>query len=101
MTYDEEDKHLRQFQDGALNMELLIPFRPGAQPTEYFSIAIRHGSLKVFEIRWDKTGYFKVCVFKSGDWERTLHVARSPEPPTVGSGCSKSGNEQTRRSTAF
>ena len=70
-------KHLRQFQDGALYMELLIPFRPTPQATEYSSIEIRHGRLKVLEIRWDKTGYFKVRVFKPGDWERTLRgIAR-------------------------
>ena len=65
MTYDEEDKHLRQFHDGALYMELLEPFRPHL--TEYFSIVIQHGRLKVFEIRWDKTGSFKVVVFKPGE----------------------------------
>jgi hypothetical protein len=64
LTYDGEDKHLRQFQDGALYMELLIPFRPTAQPTEYSSIEIRHGRLKVFEIRWNKDGQFKIVVFK-------------------------------------
>ena len=57
-------------------MELLEPFRPGSLPTEYFSIVIRHGRSKVFEIRWNKAQLFKIITFKPGEWERTLHVAR-------------------------
>jgi hypothetical protein len=77
LTYDREEKHLRKFDFDGLYMELLETFRASAQPTEYSSIEIRHGRLKVLEIRWDKTGYFKVRVFKPGDWERTLRgIAR-------------------------
>jgi len=72
LTFDGEDKHLRQFKDGALYMDLLIPFRPHAPPTEYSSIEIRYGRPKVLEIRWDTASLFKIVVFKPGDWERTL-----------------------------
>lgn len=72
LTFDGEDKHLQQFRDGALYMGLLTLFRPGALPTEYSSIEIRHGRLKVFEVRWDKTGSFKLVTFKPSEWERSL-----------------------------
>jgi hypothetical protein len=78
LTYDGQDKHLHLFECGALNMELLIPFRPGAQPTEYSSILIRDGRLKVFEIRWDNTGSFKVVTFKPGEWEQRLRALALP-----------------------
>ena len=71
---DGDDKYLRKFDYDWLFMELLTPFRAGAQPTEYSSIEIRHGRLKVFEIRWDKAGSFKVVMFKPGEWERSLRA---------------------------
>ena len=71
---DLEDKHLRQFQDGALHLDLLIPFRPDAQPTEYSSIEIRYGCLKVFGIRWDKAGSFKVVTLKPGEWSKAARA---------------------------
>jgi hypothetical protein len=75
LEYDGEDKYLRKFDYDWLFIELLTPFRAGAQPTEYSSIEIRHGRLKVFEIRWDKAGSFKIVTFKPGEWERTLRAA--------------------------
>jgi hypothetical protein len=75
LDYDGDDKYLRKFDYDWLFMELLTPFRAGALPTEYSSIEIRHGRLKVFEIRWDKTGSFKIVTFKPGEGERTLRAA--------------------------
>jgi hypothetical protein len=74
IAYDGEEKHLHLYRCDTLNMELLIPFRPGAQPTEYSSLLIRRGRLKIFEIRWDKTGPFKVVTFKPGEWEQRLRA---------------------------
>jgi hypothetical protein len=75
LTCDGEDKHLRQVNYDWLRMDLLEPFRAGAQPTEFSSIVIREARLKVLEIRWDKAGLFRILVFKPGDWERTLRLA--------------------------
>lgn len=38
-----------------------------------------HGA-KVFEIRWDKTGFFKIVHYEPGDWERTLRAWPAPVP---------------------
>jgi hypothetical protein len=38
-----------------------------------------HGE-KVFEIRWDKAGGFKVVHYDQGDWERTLRTWPEPIP---------------------
>jgi hypothetical protein len=35
---------------------------------------------KVFEVRWDKAGGFKVVHYDQGDWERTLRAWPAPIP---------------------
>jgi hypothetical protein len=35
---------------------------------------------KVFEIRWDNAGGFKVIHYDQGDWERTLGAWPAPIP---------------------
>jgi hypothetical protein len=77
LAWDGEDKRLRKFADGALVLKLWEPFRPKAPRTEFSSIQILYGDLKVFEIRWDDAGHVKVVVYKPGDWEGALrNVAR-------------------------
>jgi hypothetical protein len=78
LTWDGKDKRLRKFEDGALVLKLWVPFRPEAPRTEFSSIQILYGGLRVFDIRWDDAGRFKIVTFVPGDWERTLRIiARS------------------------
>lgn len=80
VTFDDEDKHLRTFNEGGFIIELAEPFRAAALPTEYSSLLIRYRHSKVLEIRWDKTGLFKVLRYEPGDWERTLLDWPEPIP---------------------
>jgi hypothetical protein len=54
------------------------PFRPYARPDEFSRLRIRLHGEKVFEIRWDKAGGFKVVHYDQGDWERTLRAWPAP-----------------------
>ncbi len=80
VTFEGEDKHLRNFDDDGFSMVLVEPFRAAARPTEYSSLLIRYRHSKVLEIRWDKTGQFKVLRYEPGDWERILHSWPEPIP---------------------
>jgi hypothetical protein len=77
---DGEEKQLREFEDDGLAIELAAPFRPYARPDEFSRLRIRLHGEKVFEIRWDKAGGFKVVHFDHGDWERTLRAWPVPIP---------------------
>lgn len=50
-----------------LYMDLVKPFRTGAQLTEFLGSRSATAVLKVFEIRLDKVNLFKVVLFKPGD----------------------------------
>jgi hypothetical protein len=73
-----EEKHLREFEDDGMAIELAAPFRPHARPDEFSRLRIRVHGEKVFEIRWDKAGGFEVVHFDRGDWERTLRSWPAP-----------------------
>jgi hypothetical protein len=72
LDVDGESKYLRTFEDGSLSLELLVPHRTSAHPTDFSQIEIRADGRKVFDIRWDATGYFKTVLYEQGDWERDL-----------------------------
>ena len=80
LTYDGEQKYVRLFEEGELFAELIEPFRPYALATEFSRIQIRVSGRKVFEIRWDRAGHFKVLLYEPGDWERTLLDLPQPIP---------------------
>jgi hypothetical protein len=45
---------------------------------EYSQLRIHDAGRKVFEIRWDKAGGFKVTHYDPGDWERTIRGVQRP-----------------------
>jgi hypothetical protein len=63
---DSEEKRLREYDEGVIAVDLAAPFRPYARPDEFSRLRIRVGGEKVFEIRWDKAGLFKVVIFDAG-----------------------------------
>jgi hypothetical protein len=80
MAVDGEVKRLSEYEDSGIAIELVAPFRPHARPDEFSRLRIRVHGEKVFEIRWDKAGAFKVVHFDQGDWERTLRSWPAPIP---------------------
>jgi hypothetical protein len=77
---DGEEKQFRELAEGSIEIELAAPFRTDARPDEFSRLRIRVHGEKVFEIRWDKEGAFKVITFEPGDWERTLRGWPAPIP---------------------
>lgn len=80
MTFDGEQKQLREFGEDRLHIELLEPFRAAALPTEWSSLLIRYSNSKVLEVTWDKADQFKLLRYEPGDWERILHNWPEPIP---------------------
>jgi hypothetical protein len=80
VTWDGEEKALRNFEEDSLRIELFEPFRTTALPMEYSGLLIRYRHSKVMEIRWDKSGLFKVLRYEPGDWERILFDWPEPVP---------------------
>ncbi len=80
VNWDGEEKHLRKFDEDDLCIELFEPFRVTARPTEHSILIIRYPHSKVLEIRWNKTGLFKVMRYEPGDWERILFDWPEPIP---------------------
>lgn len=76
MPVDGEEKQLRELTERRIVIELYYPFRPTARPDEFSRLQIRVHGHKVFEIRWDKTGYFKVVAFEPGNWEGRCALGR-------------------------
>jgi hypothetical protein len=77
---DGEEKQLREIEEGGIAIELAAPFRPYARPDEFSRLRIRIYGEKVFEVRWDKAGSFRIITFEPGDWERTLRAWPAPIP---------------------
>jgi hypothetical protein len=77
---DGEEKRLLQLEQDGIAIELAAPFRAYARPDEFSLLRIRVHGEKVFEIRWDKAGGFKVVHYDQGDWERTLRTWPEPIP---------------------
>jgi hypothetical protein len=44
---------------------------------DFSQLRIRYGARRVFQIRWDNDGRFKVVHYEAGDWERTLAALAS------------------------
>jgi hypothetical protein len=80
MPVDGEEKQLREHDEGGIAIELAAPFRPYARSDEFSRLRVRVGGEKVFEIRWDKAGSFKVVHYEPDDWERTLRAWPAPIP---------------------
>jgi hypothetical protein len=80
VSVDGEEKQLREYDEGGIAIDLAAPFRPYARPHEFSRLWIRVGGEKVFEIRWDKAGSFKVVHYEPDDWERTLRAWPAPIP---------------------
>jgi hypothetical protein len=80
LTVDDEDKYLRTLEDGSLSFELLMPHGASALPTEFSQIEIRVDGRKVFDIRWDRTGFFKTILYEQGEWEQELLDWPEPIP---------------------
>jgi hypothetical protein len=80
LTVDDENKYLRTSQDGSLSLELLSPHGVSAHPTEFFQIEIRASGRKVFDIRWDRRGFFKTLLYEPGEWEQELRDWPEPIP---------------------
>ena len=77
---DGEEKRLLQLEQAGIAIDLAAPFRPYARLDEFSLLRIRVQGEKVFEIRWDNAGGFKVVHFDQGDWERTLRAWPAPIP---------------------
>lgn len=80
LTVDDENKYLRALQEGSLSLELLMPHGASALPTEFSEIEIRADGRKVFDIRWNSTGYFKTVLDEPGEWEQELRDWPEPIP---------------------
>jgi hypothetical protein len=77
---DGEEKQLRELEDGGIAIDLAATFRPYARLDEFSRLRIRVHGEKLFEIRWDEGGGFKVVHYNQGDWERTLRGWPAPIP---------------------
>jgi hypothetical protein len=64
---DGEEKRLTEYEYSGIAIELAAPFRPHARPDEFSRLRIRVHGEKVFEIRWDTGGAFKIVHFDQGD----------------------------------
>jgi len=80
IAVEDEEKHVREFQEGGLTAELLIPFRANARPEEFSRLQVRHCGRKVLELRWSKAGDFSLVHFEPGDWEGVLESEPPPMP---------------------
>jgi hypothetical protein len=80
LPVDGEEKRLLQLEEDGIAIDLAAPFRPYARPDEFSRLRIRVHGEKVFEVRWDKAGGFKVVHYDQGDWERTLRAWPAPIP---------------------
>jgi hypothetical protein len=75
-----EEKHFREMTEQGIKIDLAVPFRAYARPDEFSRLRIRVHREKVFEVRWDMAGGFKVVHYDQGDWERTLRAWPGPIP---------------------
>jgi len=80
LPIDGEGKQLRELIEQGIEIDLAAPFRAYARSDEFSRLRIRVHGEKVFEIRWDKAGGFKVVHYDQGDWERTLRSWPAPIP---------------------
>jgi hypothetical protein len=80
LPIDGEEKQLRELIEQGIAIDLAAPFRSYARPDEFSRLRIRVHGEKVFEVRWDKAGGFKVVHCDQGDWERTLRAWPAPIP---------------------
>jgi hypothetical protein len=80
ISVDGEEKRLRELEEDGLAIDLAAPFRAYARPAEFSRLRIRVQGEKVFEVRWDKAGGFKVVHYDQGDWKRTLRGWPAPIP---------------------
>ena len=79
LDLDGQDKHLRQFEERGLDVQLLTPFRIDVSPDEWSRLQVRHHGRKVLELRWSKVTNASVVAFEEGDWEAVLES----EPPPI------------------
>jgi hypothetical protein len=49
--------------------------------TDFSQLRIRYAGGRVFQVRWDDYGPFKVVQYDPGDWERTLRALTGTSPP--------------------
>jgi len=69
-----EEKRLLKFRRCFLFIDLYEP-RSQAFETEFSELQVSYDGANVLEIRWDRTGSFKLVTFKPGEWERTLSTS--------------------------
>jgi hypothetical protein len=76
-------KAIRELIEQGIEIELAAPFRAHARPDEFSRLRIRVHGEKVFKVRWDNAGGFKIVHYGHGDWERTVRVAGAHSDVTV------------------
>jgi hypothetical protein len=80
VSFEGENKYVREFDDDDLAGVLYVPQRADAAPTEQSEIQIRFCGRKVLYIRWDRAGRFRVLLYEPGTWERILFDWPEPIP---------------------
>jgi hypothetical protein len=79
LELDAEEKHLREFEESGIEVQLLTPFRADARPDEFSRLQVRRYGRKVLELRWSKVSDASIVAFEEGDWEDVLES----EPPPI------------------
>jgi hypothetical protein len=75
-----ERKLLRERDCGGLSIKLYDAAGVVSCGEEYSQLRIHDAGRRVFEIRWDSAGRFKVVHYDPSDWERTLRAWPAPIP---------------------
>ncbi len=69
---DDGRKLVREWSRGRLTITLHAAASVIPCPDEFSQLRVRYAGRRVFEIRWNEAGAFKVVVLERGEWERHL-----------------------------
>ena len=71
---------VREWHRDFLSIKLYDAANIAPRDEDLSELRVLYAGAKVFEIRWDEIGLFKVVAFKPGNWERTLRAWPAPVP---------------------
>jgi hypothetical protein len=72
-----ERKQIWEFSRGPLSIELFAAAGQPPRAADFSQLRIRYAGRRVFQIRWDDDGRFKVVHYEAGDWERPMAALAS------------------------
>ena len=71
-------KFVREWHRGYLTIALYAAANATPRDTDFSQLRVHYAGRKVFAIRWNVAGDFKIVTFEPGDWEQSLRAWPMP-----------------------